>query len=45
MKGLMADPEGQRNFGTSMRWRTAKALVPKGVDVVGFEEWLWRRGQ
>jgi SET domain len=45
MKGLMADPKGHRNFGTSMRWRTAKALVPKGLDVTGFEEWLWKRGQ
>jgi len=45
MKGLMADPERHSNFGTSMRWRTAKVLVPKGLDVTGFEEWLWRRGR
>lgn len=38
MKGLMADPEWHRYFGTSMGWRTTKALVPKGLAVTGFEE-------
>jgi hypothetical protein len=45
MKDLMADPEGHRNFGTPMRWGTAKAMVPKELDFTGFEEWLWRRGE
>ncbi|TVY42479.1 SET domain-containing protein [Lachnellula subtilissima] len=44
MKGLMEKPAMHRNFGASKRWRTAKGLVPKGLDSVGFEKWLWRRG-
>lgn len=44
IKGLMENPATHRNFGVSKRWKTAKKLVPKGLDNVGFEKWLWRRG-
>jgi hypothetical protein len=45
MKNLMENPAGHRNFGGSMRWKTAKWLVPKGLDTGGFEKWLWRQGR
>ena len=45
MKTLMQNPAGHRNFGASTRWKTAKGLVPKGLDAGGFEAWLWRRGR
>jgi hypothetical protein len=45
MKDLMENPAGHRNFRASMRWKTAKALVPKGPDTDGFEKWLWRQGR
>ncbi len=44
MKNLMANPAGHINFGASTRWKTAKGLVPKGLDTGGFERWLWRQG-
>ena len=28
----------------SIRWTTAMEMVPKGLDVGGFEKWLWRQG-
>ena len=43
-KDLMDNPAGHRNFGFSMRWKTAVKTVPKGLDVGGFEKWLWRQG-
>lgn len=42
-KKLMEDPAGHWVYGTSKRWRTAKGLVPKGLDVGEFERWLWRQ--
>lgn len=44
-KNLMENPSGHRNFGASKRWKTAKGLVPKGLDTDEFEKWLWRRGR
>ncbi|TVY51235.1 SET domain-containing protein 5 [Lachnellula cervina] len=44
IKGLMENPATHRNSGVSKRWKTAKKLVPKGLDNAGFEKWLWRRG-
>lgn len=44
-KDLMENPAAHRNFGASMRWKTAKTLVPKGLDTGEFEQWLWRRGR
>ncbi len=44
-KTLMEHPAGHRNFGASTKWRTAKGLVPKGLDASGFERWLWRQGR
>lgn len=45
MKSLMENPAGHMNFGASTRWKTAKGLVPKGLDAGGFERWLWRQGR
>lgn len=42
LKGLMDDPTNHANFGTSMKWKSAKADIPKGVDAVELEKWLWR---
>lgn len=43
VKKLAEDPAGHRNFGISRRWKTAKGLVPKGLDADEFERWLWRQ--
>jgi hypothetical protein len=45
IKCLIESPAGHRNFGASNRWKTAKGLVPKGLDTDGFEKWLWRQGR
>jgi hypothetical protein len=45
IKNLMENPARHRNFGASKRWKTAKGLVPKGLDTDGFEKWLWRQGK
>ena len=45
LKDLKENPARHRNFGTSSRWKTAKRLVPKGLEVSMFEEWLWKRGR
>ena len=45
VKNLIDNPAGHRNFGASMRWKTTKGLVPKGLDAGGFERWLWRQGR
>jgi len=45
VKKLMENPAGHGNFGASRRWKTAKGLVPKGLDRNGFEMWLWRQGR
>ena len=43
VKKLMDNPADHRNFGASTRWKTAIGLVPKGLDVGGFESWWWRQ--
>lgn len=40
VKDLMENTADHRNFGASTRWKTAKGLVPKGLDAGGFERWL-----
>ncbi|KAK4692657.1 hypothetical protein P7C71_g4588, partial [Lecanoromycetidae sp. Uapishka_2] len=45
MKNLMENPAGHRNFGVSKTWKTAKGLVPKGLEVDEYERWLWRFGR
>lgn len=45
LKSLMENPTRHRNFGASTKWKTAKGLVPKGLDPVEFEKWLWRQGR
>ena len=44
IKSLMENPAWHRNFGASNKWRTAKRLIPKGLDTrhCWFEKWLWR---
>ena len=43
IKNLMENPAGHRNSGASNRWKTAKKLVPKGLNTDEFEKWLWRQ--
>ncbi|KAI9839779.1 MAG: hypothetical protein M1837_002018 [Sclerophora amabilis] len=45
IKNLMENPTEHRNFEVSKRWKTAKRLVPKGLDTDEFEKWLWRQGR
>lgn len=45
IKNLMENPAGHMNFGASNRWKTAKKLVPKGLNTDEFEKWLWRQGR
>jgi hypothetical protein len=45
IKNLIENQSRHRNFGASKRWKTAKRLVPKGLDTSEFEKWLWRRGR
>ena len=45
IKNLIERPAAHANFGDSHRWKTAKGLVPKGLDISGFEKWLWRQGR
>jgi hypothetical protein len=44
IKSLRENPALHSNFRASERWKTAKGLVPKGLDTDGFEKWLWRQG-
>lgn len=41
MKSLMQNPEEHQNYGTTMRWKTAKGLIPKRLDPDKLEDWLW----
>ncbi|KAH8691743.1 hypothetical protein GQ44DRAFT_754036 [Phaeosphaeriaceae sp. PMI808] len=45
IKNLMENPARHRNFEASKKWKTAKRLIPKGLDSDNFEKWLWRRGK
>jgi SET domain len=45
IKSLRDSPARHSNFGKSNRWKTAKELVPKGLDTDEFEKWLWRQGR
>ncbi|EPE24556.1 SET [Glarea lozoyensis ATCC 20868] len=42
IKSLMKTPTQHASYGASTKWRTAKGLVPKGLDPDDFENWLWR---
>lgn len=45
VRRLMGEPEGHASFGgCSMKWRTGKGRVPRGLGEVEFEEWLFRMG-
>ncbi|OIW23875.1 SET domain-containing protein [Coniochaeta ligniaria NRRL 30616] len=46
MKRMMENPAGHPNFGGySKNWKTSKSQVPKSLDAVDFEKWLWRQGR
>ena len=45
VKDLMENPTRHMSFAASTRWKTAKGSMPKGLDTVGFEKWLWRQGK
>jgi hypothetical protein len=43
MKGFSRRPGGHPSFeGCSRSWKTTKSMVPKGLSVVQFEDWLYR---
>ena len=44
MKGLKNNPAGHLNIGASQQWKTAKGMIPKGLDDDAFEKWLWKMG-
>ena len=42
-KSLALKPADHASFGScSMKWRTARNMVPKGLSTEQFEKWLWR---
>ncbi|KAK7424096.1 hypothetical protein QQX98_000706 [Neonectria punicea] len=46
MKALMQNPTSHASFGAcSMRWKTTKKSVPKGLDADEFKKWLWRQNK
>ncbi|KAJ5522090.1 hypothetical protein N7527_006205 [Penicillium freii] len=42
---LMEDPKTHASFGLSMKWKSLKNQVPRGLSSDGFEKWLWRQGK
>ncbi|KAF2870234.1 hypothetical protein BDV95DRAFT_496735 [Massariosphaeria phaeospora] len=42
MKGFARDPSSHKNFGSSKKWKSKKAQVPKDLGDEEFEAWLWR---
>ncbi|KAJ5972148.1 uncharacterized protein N7479_002066 [Penicillium vulpinum] len=38
---LMEDPKRHGSFGLSMKWKSLKDQVPRGLSAYGFEGWLW----
>jgi hypothetical protein len=44
VKAFTLNPAAHRDFELcSNKWRTEKEMVPKGLDVVQFEKWLFRQ--
>lgn len=44
VKAFALKPAAHASYGLcSMKWRTRKETVPKGLDVVQFEKWLFRQ--
>ncbi|KAF2724464.1 hypothetical protein K431DRAFT_144982 [Polychaeton citri CBS 116435] len=44
MEKLMRNPTSHASYGScSTRWKTRKEVIPKDVDVLEFDKWLWRR--
>jgi hypothetical protein len=42
MKGYMKNPKSHDSYGGSTKWKQGVEKVPKDVDEVGLERWLWR---
>ena len=40
IKSLIKNLARHKNFGASNKWKTVKGLVPKGLDISEFENWL-----
>lgn len=46
MKRLMEAPAGHQSYAAfSLRSRSKKNSLPKGVDDVEFDKWLWREAE
>lgn len=46
MKRMMENPASHPSFGAlSRKWKTSRSHVPKNLDAVEFEKWLWRQGK
>ncbi|KPM44218.1 hypothetical protein AK830_g2356 [Neonectria ditissima] len=46
MKAFMQNPASHTTFGVySMRWRSAKNSVPKGLDTDELKRWLWKQSK
>jgi hypothetical protein len=44
MKAFALTPETHNSFGTySMKWKTSRATIPKGLNQVEFQVWLFAR--
>jgi hypothetical protein len=44
VKAFALKPETHASYGLcSMKWRTKRGMVPKGLDAVQFEKWLFRQ--
>ncbi|KAG6304757.1 hypothetical protein E4U45_001154 [Claviceps purpurea] len=40
---IARDPRRYRNYGFSMKWKTAVDEAPQGLGPIDFEKWLWER--
>jgi hypothetical protein len=41
-KPFVKNPQKHSSFGSTEKWKTAAADVPKGLSPKGFAKWLWR---
>lgn len=42
---VMDDPTRHVNFGVSMKWKSLKDQVLRGLGSDEFENWLWSQGK
>jgi hypothetical protein len=45
IKSFMANPANYISYGFSCRWNTPTRQIPKGLDGVEFNQWLWQRAE